>query len=613
MTQRQLSDICCLSPPTDCLNIFFTVCGLNGVWGMGHEKMTSVSTQAKDHIGAERAVRPTRFEREVATPFRIAAMLSLAGLLVIAFAEVMFPGAAKPLFAVVPVAILAPLLIFMWNKLAAPLKLAMATEDALAPMARSERRFAAMESDGGGAQEGGSGALSLAYTDLLTGLGNQMRMHEKFTRLADARRGKDTPFAIAVMNLDGMKPINDLFGYAGGNEIIKQCAARLAAAVEGDGFVSRYGGDEFAFIFPNVADERGAQEKGRLLHNVLAAPFDLEGRMVRLSGSFGVALYPHAGETIDTIMPCIETALYHSKRLGRGRVTIYSHELEGLVREDARIEQALRSAVANDEVVPHFQPIISLQDGRLLGFEALARWTDSELGLISPSRFIPLAEERGIGAQLTDSLLLQAARAAADWPEDLFLSVNLSSVQLVDPSTASNIIRLIDLAGLAPQRLEIEVTETAMMTDPETAAMIIDDLHHAGIRISMDDFGTGQSSLGRLRELKLDKVKIDRAFIMAIGEDKSAEHIVRAILEMCAGLELTVVAEGIEEIKQAESLKRYGCHAGQGFLFGRPQDAHKTTGYIRDFMSTSESDRAQVRGASKREDRPHAILSVRGG
>ena len=568
--------------------------------------MTSAATQAKDRIEADRGARPTRFEREVAAPFRVAALLSLAAFLAAALLDLALSGFMRPLMVIAPVAVLAPLLAFFWNRLATPLKMAMATEDALTPMAVSERRFAAMEGDTPGA--GNSGALSLAYTDLLTGLGNQMRMHEKFSRLADSRRGKNMPFAIAVMNLDGMKPINDLFGYAGGNEIIKQCAARLAAAVEGDGFVSRYGGDEFVFIFPQVADERAAFEKGRLLHNVLAAPFDLEGRMVRLSGSFGVALYPHAGETIDAIMPCIETALYHSKRHGRGRVTIYSPELEGLVREDARIEQALRSAVANDEVVPHFQPIISLQDGRLLGFEALARWTDPELGAISPGRFIPLAEERGIIAQLTESLLSQAARAAAEWPEELFLSVNLSSVQLVDPSTASNIIRLIELAGLAPQRLEIEVTETAMMTDPETAAMIIDDLHHAGVRISMDDFGTGQSSLGRLRELKLDKVKIDRAFIMAIGEDKSAEHIVRAILEMCAGLELTVVAEGIEDLKQAESLKRYGCHAGQGFLFGRPQDAHKTTGYIRDFMS--EGDRDVERGDAPQEDRREARRSI---
>jgi predicted signal transduction protein with EAL and GGDEF domain len=307
---------------------------------------------------------------------------------------------------------------------------------------------------------------------------------------------------------------------------------------------------------------------------------------VRLSGSFGFAVYPYAGATVDEVLGNIDTAMYHSKRGGRGRVTIYNREVEELVRENARLEQALRNAIADNAVKPHFQPIISLQNGKLLGFEALARWIDPELGFVSPGKFIPLAEERGIIAPLTESLLLQAARAAADWPDELFLSFNLSSTQLVDPSTAENIKAVIKRAGLPAERLEIEVTETAMMSDPETAAMIIDELHRAGIRISMDDFGTGQSSLGRLRELKLDKVKIDRAFIMAIGEDKPAEHIVRAILEMCAGLELTVVAEGIEDLHQAESLKRYGCHAGQGYLFGKPQDAFRTMGYIRDFMAS---------------------------
>jgi diguanylate cyclase (GGDEF)-like protein len=414
-------------------------------------------------------------------------------------------------------------------------------------------------------------------------------MVEKFTKVAEGREPDAPGFTVGLMNLDGMKPINDLFGHAGGDEVLKQCALRLSAAVEGQGFVYRVGGDEFGFIFPGVSDEKGAEEYGRLLQNVLLAPFDLENRKVRLSGSFGFAISPHAGNKFEEVMTNIDTAVYHSKRNGRGRVTVFTREVEDIMRENARIEQALRNAIANGEVTPHFQPIISLQDGKLLGFESLARWIDRDLGFVSPAKFIPLAEERGIIASLTDSLLLQAAKVAAEWPEDMFLSFNLSSVQLVDPSTAANIIDVIRRAGLPPHRLEIEVTETAMMTDPETAAMIIDELHKAGVRISMDDFGTGQSSLGRLRELKLDKVKIDRAFIMAIGEDKPAEHIVRAILEMCAGLELTVVAEGIEEIGQAESLKRYGCHAGQGYLFGKPQDARKTMGYIRDFLGETQT------------------------
>ncbi len=435
--------------------------------------------------------------------------------------------------------------------------------------------------------------VTLAYTDQLTGLGNQQRMMEKYKSMVDDNRYGKKGFLAGVADMDGMKPINDLYGFEGGDEILKQCAQRLSAAMEKDGYVFRTRGDEFGFLMPEIKDESGAQHIGKILQEVLNAPFDLDGRTVRLSGSFGFAVCPDAGNSYEAVMKNIESALYHSKRGGRGRITVFSKEIEDIILESARMEQALRRAIANNEVRPHFQPIISLQDGKLLGFEALARWIDSDLGFVSPAKFIPLAEERGIIAPLTEKLLLHAAKVAAGWPDEIFLSFNLSSVQLVDPNTASDIIRTISKAGLPANRLEIEVTETAMMSDPETASMIIDELHNAGIRISMDDFGTGQSSLGRLRELKLDKVKIDRAFIMAIGEDKPAEHIVRAILEMCAGLDLTVVAEGIEEMNQAESLKKYGCHAGQGYLFGKPQDEHKTMGYIREFMDTVSEEQLQ--------------------
>ena len=428
--------------------------------------------------------------------------------------------------------------------------------------------------------------VSLAYTDSLTQLGNYERMKEKFGRLVDDMRAGDKSFLVGVVNMDGMKPINDLYGYENGDEVLKQAAQRLSAAVEHDGFVFRTRGDEFGFMFPDIKDATGAKRMGKLLQEIILAPFDLPGRTVRLSGSFGFAIYPEGGHNFQDIMKSVDSALYQSKRGGRGKITVYSGETEKAILENARMEQALRRAISNDEVHPHFQPIISLQDGSLLGFEALARWQDPELGFVSPARFVPLAEERGIIGQLTEMLLYQAAKLAASWPKDIFLSFNLSSVQLVDPTTADMIVKIISEAGLEPNRLEIEVTETAVMTDPETAAMIIDQLHEAGIRISMDDFGTGQSSLGRLQELKLDKVKIDRAFIKAIGEDKPAEHIVRAILEMCVGLDLTVVAEGIEEMHQAESLKRFGCHAGQGYLFGKPQDQHSTMDYIREFMGS---------------------------
>ncbi|MEC9343457.1 MAG: EAL domain-containing protein [Pseudomonadota bacterium] len=433
---------------------------------------------------------------------------------------------------------------------------------------------------------GSRGAMPL--TDRLTGLGNRGRMLEKFNRLVDGRTASQA-FTVGLMNIDGMKPVNELHGTIGGDDVLKQCAQRLSAAVDGDGFVFRFGGDEFGFIFPSADQPHKAEEKGRLMQNVLVAPFHIEGRTVRLTGSFGMAIHHADDEDFERIIDRVDTALHYSKRRGRGRVTLHSMEIERLANESARLERALSEAIADHQVKPHFQPIISLQDGSLLGFEALARWTDPELGEVPPSRFIPLAEERGIIVPLTESLLVQAASAAAGWPDDLFLSFNLSGLQLVDFATAQHVRETLRKAGLPSHRLEIEVTESAIVSDPETAARIIDDLHQAGIRVSMDDFGTGQSSLGRLRELRLDKVKIDRTFIKSLGEDKTAQHIVRAILELCAGLELTVVAEGIEKLSQADTLRRYGCHAGQGFLFGKPQDALQTLNYIREFARNGDA------------------------
>lgn len=546
--------------------------------------------------GKSNGKKQARRSRET-NPVRNAFALAIAFVLAVgAVSALLVPdrsGSGAQLAAILPATAAVGVLVALWFGFKPFFVAALSEYRTLAMLKGAERKVAALQlvqqkgetipavSEAGEALSG-----SLSHTDPLTNLSNKLRMIEKFYRLAE--KGESPCFAVGLVNLDGMKPINDLFGHAGGNDVLKQCAMRLAAAVEGEGFIYRYQGDEFAFIFPEVRDVAGASEKGRLLHEVLLAPFDLDGSSVRLSGSFGFALYPQAGDTFDLIMANADTALYHSKRNGRGRVTVYTEKVEALVRENARIEQALRGAIANNDVRPHFQPIISLRNGRLLGFESLARWTDPELGPVSPGRFIPLAEERGIIAPLTESLLWQASRAAADWPDELFLSFNLSSTQLIDPSTAANITQVIRRAGLPPHRLEIEVTETAMMSDPQTAAMIVDELHEAGIKVSMDDFGTGQSSLGRLRELKLDKVKIDRSFIKAIGEDKPAEHIVRAILEMCVGLELTVVAEGIEKIEQAEALKRYGCDAAQGFLFGKPQNALRTMAYIRQFMDACQ-------------------------
>lgn len=421
---------------------------------------------------------------------------------------------------------------------------------------------------------------AMAYTDQLTGLGNRYRLRDKMRLLVAERANDPAPFTICLVNLDGFKPINDLFGTAAGDEILCQVAHRLKACIPDGATVTRYDGDEFAVILPLVFEPVSAERIGQMIKDVLSAPYDLGDRNVRLSSSLSFAIYPFAGANFDDLLKSAETALYRAKRRGRGHIVIYSSEIADEMKRATEIEQALRNAIIKDAVDVHFQPIVRLTDDRVVGFEALARWNDPDLGFVSPAVFVPLAEERGFIDMLSEALLRKAAEATLSWPRDLFLSFNLSSVQLMDPRTAANTLAILASIGFDPRRLELEITETAVMTSPETARNVIAELRSAGIRISLDDFGTGQSSLGRIRDFTFDKVKIDRSFVCRIVEDRASEHIVKAIIAMCNGLELEVVAEGIETDAEAAKLRQMGCGMGQGYFFGKPADAMATLRYL---------------------------------
>lgn len=432
-----------------------------------------------------------------------------------------------------------------------------------------------------GSARGNLETADLAFTDPLTGLGNARRFFDKVNRLISDRADDPAPFAVGVLDLDGFKPINDLFGREAGDDILQQVAMRLRAAMEGNATVTRIGADEFAFLYPMVFSEEAIAEKARMLIEILSAPYDVGQRTARLSASAGCSLFYSGDETTDILLSKAETALYQAKRSGRGGVVVYTREMEEAAKRITRIEQALRRAVAAGEVEPHFQPIVDLKDRSTIGFETLARWFDPDLGSVSPSVFIPIAEERGIIGQLSQLVLRKATEAARGWPAHLFLSFNLSPSQLVDHNTGLQILAILQRTGFDPRRLEIEITETGLMSDPASAEKIIDDLRRVGIRVSLDDFGTGQSSLGRLRDFHFDKLKIDRAFVSSILNDRPSEHIIRAILAMCDGLGMDVVAEGIEDEAQAERLIQFGCAGGQGFLFGKPRDADATLGFLR--------------------------------
>ncbi|MEO3386906.1 EAL domain-containing protein [Mesorhizobium sp. CAU 1741] len=427
-----------------------------------------------------------------------------------------------------------------------------------------------------------SGTNDLAFTDPLTGLGNLRRFFDKVDRLIVERAEDPAPFAVGIIDLDGFKPINDLFGRKAGDNILQQVAMRLSASMDQHSSVARVGADEFAFLYPMVFSEDVAREQALMLIEILSAPYDVGDRTARLSASVGCSLFYSGEENTETLVSKAETALYHAKRSGRGRVVVYTREMEEAAKRMTRIEQALRRAVAAGEVEPHFQPIVDLRRKQVIGFEALARWTDRDLGAVRPDVFIPIAEERGIIGPLSQLLLRKATETARNWPDELFLSFNLSPSQLVDQNTGRDILDILDRTGFDPRRLEIEITETGLMSDPASAEKIVHDLRAVGIRVSLDDFGTGQSSLGRLREFHFDKLKIDRAFVSSILEDRPSEHIIRAILAMCEGLGMDVVAEGIEHEEQASRLVQFGCGGGQGYLFGKPRDAEGTMNYLRE-------------------------------
>lgn len=429
----------------------------------------------------------------------------------------------------------------------------------------------------------------LAFTDPLTGLGNFHRFFDKIDRLFLERINDPVAFTVAIIDLDGFRPINDFFGRTAGDNILQQAALRLQASMDTHSTVARIGADEFAVLYPLVCSEKMAREQVLILIEILSAPYDVGGRTARLSASAGCSLFHASEKSTESLISKAEAALCHAKRSGRGRIAFYTHEMEAEDRRKTQLEQALRHAIAAGEVAPYFQPIVDLKTRRTIGFETLARWHDHEFGWIPPAVFIPLAEERGIIGPLAQLVLNKATNIARFWPQELFLSFNLSPSQLVDQNTAHQMLAILKRNGFNPRRLEIEITESGLIWDPASAEIIINEFRAHSMRISLDDFGTGQSSLSRLCDFPFDKLKIDRAFVASLLEDKSSKHIIRAIMMMCKGLGIEVVAEGIEEEAQASRLLQFGCDSGQGYLFGKPRDADATMSILRDTYRLSGS------------------------
>lgn len=431
----------------------------------------------------------------------------------------------------------------------------------------------------------------LANMDSLTELPNRRQFFHRLSLLAQQGRSSRRNFVVGVLDLDGFKAINDLYGHGVGDRLLKETGQRLLALAEDGHFIARLGGDEFGILIDADLDADAVIAAGTKICAALDAPFLVAGIVAKIGGSVGFTIAVDPELSAELLYEHADYALYHAKAKYRGQPVIFSHEHEVEIRELSTIEHALRRIDFDSELSVHFQPIVDTNAGRLLGFEALARWHSPELGNIRPDVFIAVAERTDLIGALTQALLRKALAAAKAWPKDLHLSFNLSMRDLISQVTILRIVSIINECGIDPQRIVIEVTETALMQDYEQVQESLRVLRSMGIKVALDDFGTGQSSLSYVHQLSLDKIKIDRGFIRNIETQDNARNIVKTVIDLCRNLKFDCVVEGVETQEQADILRRLGCNAMQGYLFAKPMPQSEVDQFIGRFELANEPAR----------------------
>ena len=407
----------------------------------------------------------------------------------------------------------------------------------------------------------------IADTDSLTGLANR----RAFLATLEARLAhpEGPNLALALFDLDGFKPINDTFGHASGDSVLIEVAHRLEASGGDHAFAARIGGDEFALVFP-CGGEAEALTMGEWLCEVLGRHYRVRQREFRISACCGLVVLRPGQWDVTTALHSGDAALYSGKQKGRGCVALFSPELERANERRAAIERALRAPRVHAEFTLVYQPLFDLKSRAIRSFEALARWEHPELGAIAPSEFIPITEQISVIEEISDALLGRAASEAAHWPETVHLSFNFSAVQLCSGSSAKRILDILREHRLDPDRLHIEVTETALLADFETARANLDKLRAAGARIVLDDFGAGFASISYLREMQFDAIKLDGSLITDETGPAPALRLLKGVLDLSASLNVPCVAEHIETPQQLALLKRLGCRDGQGYALSPP-------------------------------------------
>ena len=422
----------------------------------------------------------------------------------------------------------------------------------------------------------------MALHDPLTDLPNWLLFRERLeSALHRVERGGQC--AVLCLDLDQFKGVNDTLGHPVGDALLKAVTERLRGIVRHTDTVARLGGDEFAIVQSSFNQREEAAALANRLRRELSAPYEIAGHQVVIGVSIGIALAPGDGNDPDRLLKSADIALYQAKSDGRDRCRYFEPEMDALMQARRQLEVDLRKAVAEDEFVLYFQPLVDLKSESISGFEALLRWQHPSRGLIPPAEFIPLAEEIGLIVQIGEWVVGEACRQARSWPETLKVAVNISPIQFRNRDLVWTITHALRESGIDPGRLEIEITESVMIHDFDAALSMLHQLKNLGVSISMDDFGTGYSSLSYLRSFPFDKIKIDQSFVRGLGDKSDCIAIIRAVTGMCDSLGITTTAEGVETVWQLNLLHAERCTEVQGFVITEPLPAHDVAALIRDF------------------------------
>ncbi len=422
---------------------------------------------------------------------------------------------------------------------------------------------------------------SLAMNDALTGLANRRALFSELKGALAQAKQHHTKLAVLMIDLDRFKPINDQHGHLVGDLVLKQVAYRLAATLPFARVQARYGGDEFLAVLAFEGSDEAVRRMGRQVVEALLQPMCLDGLRLQIGASVGSAIYPRDATTDEELIRKADLALRYGKQNAPGGAMAYDAALDADTDQRTELEEELRTAITQGTLLPHFQPVVDLRSGKTVSFEILCRWPHPTRGLLQPDTFIPLAESTGLIHELTMALLRSACLKARAFPEDITLAVNIAPQQIQDASLADKIVAVLNETGFAPHRLEVELTETALVTDLPAAEHVISSLKSLGIQVALDDFGTGYSSLFYLSELPIDVIKIDRSFIRSMKERKESGKVVTAILGLGKSLNVVTIAEGVETERDADYLKAKGCTLAQGNYFGKPMPIEEATMFLR--------------------------------